>query len=152
MISQLSASFSVALCIQPTKAAAQFCLVCHVDLSRCSHTNFAQVYWVAPESLICWFSDERLCISLPSITASLSNAAVFNSKYNEEICTGLCLPRTSVQCSLGTWNSSGTRSVESDLGSAELCVTYLTEKHCKSVPDYSDLIEGGCYVIEAFFK
>lgn len=107
---------------------------------------------MAPESLSCWFRDERLCISLPSITASLSNATVFNSKYNEEICTGLCLPHMSVQCSSGTWNSSGTGSAESDLGSAEPCVTRLTEKHCKSVPDYRDLVEGGCYVIEAFFK
>lgn len=58
----------------------------------------------------------------------------------------------SVQCSLDTWNSSGTRLVESDLGGAELCVTCPTEKHCKSVSDYRDLIEGGCYVVEAFFK
>lgn len=89
------------------------------------------------------------CLALqPALAMQLSSI----QNYNEEICTGLCLPHMSVQCSSGTWNSSGTGSAESDLGSAEPCVTRLTEKHCKSVPDYRDLIEGGCYVIEAFFK
>lgn len=89
------------------------------------------------------------CLALqPALAMQLSTIQSTMKKF----VWGLCLPHMSGQCSLGTWNSSGTRSAESDLGSAELCVTRLTEKHCKSVPDYRDLVQGGCYVIEAFFK
>lgn len=89
------------------------------------------------------------CLALqPALAMQLSSIQNTMKKFVR----GLCLPHMSVQCSSGTWNSSGTGSAESDLGSAEPCVTRLTEKHCKSVPDYRDLVEGGCYVIEAFFK